>query len=457
MGGKCLSTSYSWQGVTWKCAEGHHWKAPFNSIKNLGSWCPYCWNLSKFGKYRNSLRDCQELAEKKGGRCLSKTYHPGKLNWECGSRHRWSATLNGIKSQGCWCPICGKLETARKLSLGLKEARKAATKMGGRLISTSYSNARAKCIWECANGHQWSAALLNIRYRGGWCPYCAEGSGEECVRLCFEKIFKKRFPKAYPNWLRGGKVKFQEIDGFNPLLGLAFEHQGRHHYERQKGFFQRSAGRFERQSFLDRRKARLCRKNGIRLVIIPEVGWKFPLERLLPEVLRLCRRIGIRIPKGSANLKINYAKAWNKDVIKTKRLIPKLKALARKKGGQLLDSNWLGSQRKYRMRCRMGHVFSHKYDLFIRQGSWCPTCRRVKLSTQSKKTGLRWLKRIKDYARSQGGICLTAKWEGPETRCLFVCNKCGRKWGSHGRNVIKRRSWCRVCNSRRTRRSPSPT
>ena len=42
--GMCLSEEYinNRTPMLWKCNKNHQWTAPFASIKNRHSWCPYC-------------------------------------------------------------------------------------------------------------------------------------------------------------------------------------------------------------------------------------------------------------------------------------------------------------------------------------------------------------------------------------------------------------------------------
>jgi hypothetical protein len=51
----------------------------------------------------------QEIATKKGGKCISDEYvnSSTKLRWECGRGHIWDAAPSDIK-RGKWCPECKK-------------------------------------------------------------------------------------------------------------------------------------------------------------------------------------------------------------------------------------------------------------------------------------------------------------------------------------------------------------
>ena len=55
-----------------------------------------------------SIEEMCQIAEKRGGKCLSETYlnNHAPLLWECKIGHRWEATPKNIK-RGAWCHSCG--------------------------------------------------------------------------------------------------------------------------------------------------------------------------------------------------------------------------------------------------------------------------------------------------------------------------------------------------------------
>lgn len=335
---------------------------------------------------------------------------------------------------------------------------------GGKFLSRFYRSARIRYPWRCANGHRWMAPVDTIRNSGSWCPYCAKGSGEECVRICFEKVFRRRFSKVWADWMRSDSGRSLELDGFNARLGVAFEHQGQQHYG-HRGLFYREPGQFQRRLTLDRRKSRLCRQHGIRLVKIPEVGWKFPLEGLLPEVIRRCRQLGIRVPAGADRLRINYAPAWNMNRERARKAILDLKASARKRGGICLDSDWRGSKSKYRFRCSRGHEWSGTPAGVLAGIAWCIRCRSInmirkkrdwwatkagdELRKKLRKQGRQSLARIQKVAQRKGGECLTREWSGWQSRYRFRCGKCGREWSNYPQNFLDGGQWCKSCGLRK--------
>jgi len=62
-------------------------------------------NSEKIKTIRFTLAAMEMLAHKKGGRCLSRKYHEGKMVWVCGNGHQWKAKAQDI-IYNKWCPIC---------------------------------------------------------------------------------------------------------------------------------------------------------------------------------------------------------------------------------------------------------------------------------------------------------------------------------------------------------------
>ena len=104
-GGQCLSRKYegSFSKLLWKCSKGHIWLADPNNVR-YGSWCPICGGTNKL-----TIEEMRELAEMRGGYCLSTTYKNtySKLRWQCESGHIWEAAPKNVK-RGTWCPFCAQ-------------------------------------------------------------------------------------------------------------------------------------------------------------------------------------------------------------------------------------------------------------------------------------------------------------------------------------------------------------
>ena len=161
--GRCLSTEYinSKTKLEWECEEGHIWEAQPGNVVN-GTWCLICG-----GKEKLSIKDMQQIAKDRNGKCLSTEYFGNKikLEWECEKGHTWEAQPNNIGT-GTWCPTCaGRNPT-------IEVFQKIAKERNGKCLSSKYINAKTKMEWECHLGHKWQATPDSVK-RGSWCSYCS--------------------------------------------------------------------------------------------------------------------------------------------------------------------------------------------------------------------------------------------------------------------------------------------
>lgn len=165
-GGECLSTEYinTDSKLKWRCSSGHVWEQNLNHIKYRSDWCPYC------SGRRKDISECQSIAQKQGGKCLSSIYKSTdtKLKWECIEGHQWVATLNNVKNNRSWCPTC-----AGKQKHTIESCQEIASSKNGTCLSQKYVGLFSKLRWECSERHQWLASFNNILSKKSWCPTCA--------------------------------------------------------------------------------------------------------------------------------------------------------------------------------------------------------------------------------------------------------------------------------------------
>jgi hypothetical protein len=137
----------------------------------------------------NPLEDLRQVAENRGGRCISDQYLGGHINlrWECSQGHQWETAPSQIKS-GAWCPHC-----SGNARLTIEEMRSIAASKGGKCISRTYRNSSTKLTWECANGHRWKAVPSVVK-NGSWCPHCSKN--RPCSIDEFHKIACERKGKC---------------------------------------------------------------------------------------------------------------------------------------------------------------------------------------------------------------------------------------------------------------------
>jgi hypothetical protein len=97
----------------WVCPRGHEWEASVDK-RNIGRGCPICAYRNRGDSTRLTIRKMQEIANQRGGYCLSKEYinNHSNLHWQCKIGHTWDASPKSIM-KGTWCPACSKLHNKR--------------------------------------------------------------------------------------------------------------------------------------------------------------------------------------------------------------------------------------------------------------------------------------------------------------------------------------------------------
>ena len=107
------------------------------------------------------------------------------------------------------------------------------------------------------------------------------------TKILLEHIFKKKFYKIRPNFLRNEVTGYNlEIDLYNNDLKLGVEVQGNQHYKFTP-FFHRNKETFLNQRYRDEMKKVKCMNAGITLIEIPYSVGEKGLKKYLLEQLRI--------------------------------------------------------------------------------------------------------------------------------------------------------------------------
>ena len=430
--GKCLSRAYinNRLKLKWRCIKGHIWEAPANSIQQ-GHWCPAC-----AGRPKINIEDMRNLAECKGGKCLTESYVNAHthLKWQCKNGHVWKATSNNIR-RGKWCPICGIESRAQKQRSGIDEMQSIAKERDGKCLSEKYINTATKLKWMCSKGHTWEAVPDAVK-RGTWCPACNTSIAESFCRLFFETLFEQHFPSSWPNWLRNKTGQVMQLDGYCEPLGIAFEYQGIQHYGSDEYFNQKSSHSFKKRQEDDERKKELCRDHGIKLFVIPYLILKKTtieekVESLRKFVKREAMSFGISIPNNIGLILIDVNQIY------TNNEIQKIISCISSFGGKLLEGQYEGSKSRFKVKCSKGHIWFARAD-HLKRGVWCPVC------AGNVRSNVEEMRRI---ARKKGGECLSKEYAGNNNKLLWRCNG-GHEWEATPGH-IKSGTWCPVCAGNR--------
>jgi len=269
-GGKCLSKTYKNNStkIKWQCSKGHKWSS-IGSIVTSKTWCMTC-----AGRAIGTLAEMKEIAISRNGKCLSGKYsgNKGHLHWACEFGHKWKAIPSAIK-RGTWCPVCADGRKGDATRYSIFKMKEFAKKRGGECLSDVYVNSKSPLRWRCADGHEWEVAYNADK----WCPDCKTRIHELLSKFIFEEYLGVEFRKKRKVF--GSNL---ELDGFNEELAIAFEHQGKQHYE-YIPFFHRKPSNFKKQQMRDAEKRRLCNRHKVTLIEIPytesankkKLAWSF--------------------------------------------------------------------------------------------------------------------------------------------------------------------------------------
>lgn len=145
---------------------------------------------------------------------------------------------------------------------------------GFELLSKTYKNNNTDLEYKCSNGHVNTGKLRGILVNVG-CPSCFFKNEARCKEI-MENYFGVNFIKTRPEWLDG-----LELDGYNEDLQIAFEYNGKQHYDHVE-FFHKYLEDFENQKIRDRRKHKICGEKCIHLLAIP---YTIDYENLEPFII----------------------------------------------------------------------------------------------------------------------------------------------------------------------------
>lgn len=317
----------------------------------------------------------KEITKKFGGECLSTSYEPGDiLTWHC-PKHNYTWNQNPklifFAKRKAWCKIC-YLELQhnnRPNLLNIEAAQSLAESRGGKCLSAVYINALSKLKWECGEKHQFEMSYANV-YANHWCYQCSSSLGERICREVFEKLFDKKFPKGKPKWL--GQ---QEFDGFCEELNLAFEHHGDQHYKCVFPFTQ-TKERLQTVKRRDAKKARLAKKHGITLIIIPELRRRTKIKDIRQLIGKACEKAHFELPDDFWDKEITICEAFKSPNINNDEKLLKLKQDAFDLGFELLSTIYVDSQSKVKLKCIAHKIEFEQTPSGLRRGKRsCYECR----------------------------------------------------------------------------------
>jgi len=430
-GGQLLSTSYvnSQEHLRWRCAAGHEWGASLTNTKK-GKWCPWCAGNKVDAVVQ--LARARDRAASMGGALLSDAYVGNKvpMRWRCKEGHEWEAAFGTVVNREAWCSLCAGRTVVPEEQLEL--ARSAATRKGGKCLSTEYVRNTEPMEWECERGHRWKAVFYSVVQSGTWCPVCSDGLRERLARHAFEALLDVPFKKVLPAWLvNPNSQRRLELDGYNEALHVAFEYQGEQH-DRVVLPFKMTAERLRRQQERDSIKREVCTARGVRLIEVPSdvpatdlPKWVHGALSVFDDLRDLLRPWQHVQPR-----------EWLESDAYT---IDDLREAAAQRGGECLSATYLGAREKYRWHCSKGHEWHATWDA-VRRGGWCPVC--------AKPDPIEVMEQMRRAAKELGGECSSTEYLGVRLKYRWRCEK-GHEWYARW-DSVRAGSWCPRCAATRT-------
>jgi len=292
---------------------------------------------------------------------------------------------------------------------------------------------------KCSNGHLFYESpkkLLN----GSWCKKCNLFLGEEICRLYLESVLKIQLPKKRPKFLCINNKSRYELDGYNEEHKIAFEHQGLQHYQFVE-YFHKDYSNFLKQKNRDKRKLKLCKKNDVKLIIIPSLFYLTMLKDL-PNLVELeLKRLRIHYSKLPKTSDVDFSLVY-----KNSELL-NLKKLARERGGKLISDVFLSSRVKLLWKCGINsHRPWYSYLSSIKRGYWCSECANINQDNTNKRNSELRLVDMKKYAKEKRGTLLSTEYRNTHDKLLWKCHNTDHSPFLVSRHNIRKGRWCPECS-----------
>jgi hypothetical protein len=370
-----------------------------------------------------TLQAMASLARERGGRCVSPVYINSAVPL------LWECAAGHQWSAAPESVRKGSWcpECAGVRRLTLEEIQRLAEYRGGKCLSNRYVNGASKLIWRCSAGHEWNATPSQIR-KGHWCPFCAR-----IVRLTLYQLQRIAAGK-------GGQCL--SLDCANSAKPLQWRCAAGHEWRARASSMragtwcplcvQNQKLKLEEMQDIARERGGRCLsanyKNGaIPLLWECKLGhrWKAPPAR----VKGGSRRKGSWCPE-CYNLRRKFHARYS---------IEEMGELARARGGECVSIEYNGSKSKLLWECAIRHRWEATPASVV-EGTWCPACaRNQKLA----------LSQFQDLAASKGGVCLSDTYLNERTPLRWCCAE-GHQWNATPCK-LKRGSWCPTCANMRRR------
>lgn len=432
-GGRCLATKTGSinQKVLWECADGHQWEIPFTNILHSDSWCPHCYNAKfrRFNMLKYTIESMQDLAAKRGGRCLSTEYQNtnSNLEWECFQGHTWKAVPGNVLG-GTWCPQCNSLISEAMCRTVFEHIFGAEfKKYRPEWLRNSKGN-RMELDGYCPE------LGIAFEYQGHYHyqPKSSNAADVKAFQRTLQNDQEKRVVIARINengGLNGRQVQLVTVEKFKE--GLKPEHMIAQ-IVADLTMCNIPVPTFD--PAIDFSKVYQNDRTAEAQTIIEARGGKLISGGITSSV----QKIHVQCEKGHTWWAVPYTLrigAWcPRCAGNVTNTLEMLHECAAERGGKSLATTYVNRNALYPWECAKGHRWQASFNS-VSQGSWCPHCNRnARLTIQV----------LQERAVAKGGKCLSTSYRNARESYLWECSA-GHQWHASA-DSIQRGTWCPYCN-----------
>jgi hypothetical protein len=242
-----------------QCERGHKFMIRPNDFQQ-GVGCMKCRNefISKI-KTKN-YDDVKEFIEKEGYQLIEKEYTScfKKLRMKCNNGHEFMMKFSNFKNSHQRCPKCYIL--GRPFTYDY--VKEYIESFGYKLLSNEYKNCKTKLNIECDKNHKYFVSYNSFQ-QGERCPICSKvkffSKGEKELLSAVEENYPGAVvPNDRTQIINPKTGHYLELDIWLPELKKGIEYNGTY---------------WHRDVQRDKLKQNLCKRRGIKLLVIDELSW----------------------------------------------------------------------------------------------------------------------------------------------------------------------------------------
>lgn len=231
------------------------------------------------------------------------------------------------------------------------------------------------------------------------------------TRKVFEAIFKRKFPRVRPTWLKGKHNANLELDGYSQKLGLAFEYQGSHHF-REDSYSRMKKMNLTETKQRDELKSKLCKKHGITLVKVAQFK-KYSVEYIINQIEQDLVASGVKLKNKIKPSDIALSEIYTTD--RAQELTMEATKIAKNRRGTLLNKISLARE-PLKLRCQYGHIWKTRLA-HLKSGHWCRTCGHKKRAEKRRRT----IQDVRNIAKKYEFACLDNRYTNAKAQFNFKC------------------------------------